>query len=356
MATVQQAAPQSISDYVRKVSESDPKTALEIVIAETERVRRQAEIAQIEHREQAEVVFGPNGLQASNMAGIWRMARMFADSDLVPDHFKKKPANCFIAIQMAMRCKVDPFAFLQKCYIVHGRPAIETQLAVAMANSSGIFKGRIHYELSGEADKRQCRAWAVIADDGEIVEETITVRMAKDSGWWDKKGSLWPQMTDLFLKYRAAMWLIRTNAPEVLMGLLSQEEATDAAGELPATQPFPRRLDELTERLNGSGSPVVDATEDKPQDLPAEENTNGEADAPVDSETTTSTTFDADTFFASLSEELDSTEAILAVGKIEARYLDTAPDDEAKALVKKVCHDRREAIRASRGGKETVAQ
>ena len=369
MATVQ-SAPQTINDYVRKVSESDPKTALEIIMAETERVRRSAEIAAIEHREQSEVVFGPNGLQATNMAGIWRMAKLFSESDLVPDHFKRKPANCFIAIQMAMRCKVDPFAFLQKCYIVHGRPAIETQLAVAMANSSGIFKGRIHYEMSGDGDKRQCRAWASIKDSDEIVEETVSIKMAKDMGWWDKKdrhgnlSSLWPKMPELMLKYRAAMWLIRTNAPEVLMGLLSKEEAVDTVGsEFGTQEQLPRGLDDLTNRLNGTSSQNGngEAAQDASSETADAEQTESASATDEQAETQQSDSQaqnppqsdkpDVDTLLANLSDELGNADAILQVAAIASRYLDSAPDEETKGLVTKMCEERRNEIRAARGGK-----
>lgn len=54
---------------------------------------------------------------------------------------------------------------------------------------------------------------------GEKVEgPKVTVKMAKDLGWWDKNGSYWPRMTEMMLKYRAAAYFARAECPEVLMG------------------------------------------------------------------------------------------------------------------------------------------
>lgn len=196
----------------------------------------------------------------------WRVAQMFASSTIVPDQFRNQPANCFIAIHMAMRCKTDPFMFLQKCYVVHGRPAIETQLAVALANSSGVFKTRISYKLEGKGDDRQCTASAVTADNGERVEQVVTVKIAKEMGWWGKKDSLWPRMTDLMLQYRSAMWLIRTNAPEVLMGMLSKEEAQDVGRDPDAIDVasfVPQTLDDMAARLEGQQQPTPEESSEQ---------------------------------------------------------------------------------------------
>lgn len=47
--------------------------------------------------------------------------------------------------------------------------------------------------------------------------------MAKDEGWYQKKGSKWQTMPDLMLRYRSATFLIRTTAPEISMGLTKDE-------------------------------------------------------------------------------------------------------------------------------------
>lgn len=228
----QQQAPrgQQVTEYAKANIDKDPQAVLEMVLAETERVKSEAERERQDSILMANVEFTAQGLRPKDMAGVWRMARMYSASSLVPVHFQGKVADCAIAIQMALRCKVDPMAFLQKCYIVYGRPSIETTLAVAMANTSGVLKSRITYRLEGEGAARKCTAIATLKESGEVINSEVSVRIAHAMGWWDKKDSLWPKMTDLMLQYRSAMWLIRAYMPEVLMGIYSIDEARDMEG------------------------------------------------------------------------------------------------------------------------------
>lgn len=160
---------------------------------------------------------------------VWRIANALAKSDLVPDHFKRKPENCFLACQMAFRCGVDPMAFLQKSYVIAGKPAIETQLALAMVNSSGLLKGSIRYKHDGKGKDRSCTAYCTEAATGEVLQHTLLWHTVEAEGWVAKKGSKWISDPLLMLEYRSAMRLIRTHFPEVLLGMYTREEAEEMA-------------------------------------------------------------------------------------------------------------------------------
>lgn len=207
---------------------------------------------------------------------LQRVAELYANSDMVPSHFRGKIENCFIGLQMAVRLGVDPFMFLQKCYVIHGRPAIETQLAVALANSAGVFDGPIRYEMGGEGDGYGCTAWAVHKGMSERCEQQVTIGMAKKMGWWGKKDSLWPKMTGQMLKYRSAMWLIRHECPEVIMGLLSRDEAVDTFGDdtievrhAPSQAADTPSHEEQAEALTNPREAPVDPTPKPPKETPA---------------------------------------------------------------------------------------
>lgn len=179
-----------------------------------------------------------NWLDSNKYNHLWRAAQMLASSDLVPDHFKNKPANCFIATQMAIRLGVEPMMMLQKTYIVHGKPGIESTLALALVNASGVFDGSPEYVFEGQGESRQCYAKATETTTGrEKVGPTITVKQAKASGWWASNVN-WQHHTDLMLSYRACLWMIRTTHPEVLMGMMTQDELIDVGiPKVVSTQP-----------------------------------------------------------------------------------------------------------------------
>ena len=149
--SVANSPPASIADYLTTLSKSSPEVALQISLAETERSKANAARAAEEYRAMAEVTFDGKGrIARANMAGLYRLANIYASSKIVPDHYKGSQPDCFIACQMAARLGVDPLAYMQKSYIVHGKPGIEAQLAIAMLNTSGKIKGRIMYRAEGE--------------------------------------------------------------------------------------------------------------------------------------------------------------------------------------------------------------
>lgn len=251
------AGPPVMGEFARQVFDQEPKVALELVLAENERIR-------IESRQNSAVEITPDGFKVTSLAGIYRLGEMYSRSHMVPDAFRGKPADCAIGVQLAMRWGIDPFMLFQKMYVVHGKPAIESQLAIALANAAGVFTTRIAYRMEGDegTDDRRCVAYATMADTSQVVEETVSVEIAKKMGWWTKRDSLWPKMTDLMLKYRSAMWLIRTNTPEVLMGFMSKEEAVELDNGSVSAAPAdrPTSLDDLAARLEtpSLGTPVAE--------------------------------------------------------------------------------------------------
>lgn len=216
-----------------------------------------------------------------------RVAKMFASSSLVPEAFRAGPtekqaqeaiSNCYIALQMAMRCNCDPFMFLQNMYVIKGKPGIEAKLAIALTNASKTFSGPIRYHLEGEGRARKCVAYATDATTGDRIEETVTMEMAHAEGWYDRKDSRgqycskWRTLPDLMLQYRAAMFLIRLHCPEVIMGMQSREEVEDVEGPVTIDQGAPvriadtRSLDALAEKL----APEADSAPDSDGDATPE--------------------------------------------------------------------------------------
>lgn len=200
--------------------------ALQRAIQETERLRAENE----EMRQLADVKIGQNGFDGANMAALWRIAGIFSKSNILPKHFNGSRENCFIILGLAQRLLVDPFALMQKAYMVHGKIGLEAQAVIAIANRSGRLKGSIKFELTGQGDSRQCRAYATL-DDGSVVEEVMSVQIAKSMGWWNKSDSLWPKMTDLMLRYRSASWLCRVYLPDIMLGIEFSDELRDRGPE-----------------------------------------------------------------------------------------------------------------------------
>lgn len=162
---------------------------------------------------------------------LQRQAKMFASSSLVPKEFQGNIANCAIGIGIAKRLGADPFMVLQNVDIIHGRPSFRATFLIAMVNSSGRFEP-LQFRMDGTegTGDRSCIAWAKSKDDGTVLDgPKITLAMAKAEGWSTKAGSKWLTMPELMLRYRAAAFFARLYAPDITLGILTAEEAQDAA-------------------------------------------------------------------------------------------------------------------------------
>ena len=196
---------------------------------------------------------------AQSMAGLMKAASMLAPSDIIPDTFKNKPANVLIALEMANRMGASPFAVMQSMYIVYGNPSFSSKFLIACFNSCGRFTS-IKYEFFGEpnADGYGCRAWATEKATGEVVKSIdVTISMAKAEGWYGKNGSKWKTMPQLMLQYRAATFLIRTVAPELAMGLRTEDEIIDTIDVTPSVESASMEVAKEIEKINAT-SQVVD--------------------------------------------------------------------------------------------------
>lgn len=159
-----------------------------------------------------------------------RMAVMLSKSTMIPETYRNNIADCTIALEMSRRIGMNVLAVMQNLYVVHGRPAWSSQFLIACVNASGRFSP-LRYLMTGTkgTDTQGCIAWAQ-DDAGEKLESPeVTVGMAKAEGWFQKNGSKWRTMPDLMLRYRAATLFARTYAPELTMGIHTDEEIIDIA-------------------------------------------------------------------------------------------------------------------------------
>lgn len=237
------------------------------------------------------------------------MAESLANSSIIPEAFRNtimvkdyydnqakkwifKPesnpngiSNCIIALNMAQRLGADPMMIMQNLYLVDGRPSWSSQFIIAAINSSGRYSP-LRFDITGgeeeveipyavtewvynkETKKREpvesnqvarvknykCVAWVIEKATGERLESTpITMEMAVKEGWYQKNGSKWQSMPEQMLRYRAASFFGRIYAPDLLMGLKTQEEEQDSVIDVtppePAIQAIPVTLDSIKQNV-----------------------------------------------------------------------------------------------------------
>jgi hypothetical protein len=176
----------------------------------------------------------------------WRVAKAFADSKMVPAHFQGNTAGVFVVLHMATRMELDPFMVLQNMYMVHGKPGMETKLALALVNTRGPFKAPISWEFDDEKNPTSCTAIAYLKTSGEKRSYTLDWETVVAEGWNKDKQtqgggvqkSKWNTLRKLMFCYRSAIFLIRTVCPEVILGLSTFDELQDINGEVVDVTPI----------------------------------------------------------------------------------------------------------------------
>ena len=216
---------------------------------------------------------------------LQRCATLLANSTLVPevyrlwkvekngDRIKNDSAisNCVVCLNMANRMGADPLMVAQNMNVIEGRPSWSSIFIIASINKCGHFSP-LRFDISepgeeteatfkyvewvdGANGKRRpedregklvvkhqsCRAWAIEKATGTRLDgPLITIQLALDEGWIQKKGSKWRTMPEVMLRYRAASMFGKLYAPELLMGLQSKEELEDIIeGEVIESEPAP---------------------------------------------------------------------------------------------------------------------
>jgi hypothetical protein len=204
-----------------------------------------------------------------------RVCKMFANSELVPDMYKvtdKNPlekaiSNCMIAVEMAQRIGASPLMIMQNMVIIYGRPSWSSKFLVATVNTCGRFNplqyrftekgmlGKVDYTgytktwvnptrpdekgyyrndaktVTFDGTKVmdiECIAFTTAKGSDEVLESSpVSIRLAIQEGWYTKSGSKWKTMTRQMLIYRAASFWTNAYAPELSMGMKTDDEVRD---------------------------------------------------------------------------------------------------------------------------------
>ena len=176
-------------------------------------------------------------------AEAWKMANVLASTSIVPEAYQGKPANCLVALEMSNRIGVSPIMVMQNLDIIYGRPAWRSTFILSVIKTCGQFRD-VTYQWHGQQgqDNYGCRLIAVSTATGQPVQgEWVTVKIAKDEGWFTRKGSKWATMPGQMLAYRAASWFGRMHCPEILLGMHSADEVQEfkEVQDAPVVNPAP---------------------------------------------------------------------------------------------------------------------
>jgi hypothetical protein len=207
---------------------------------------------------------------------LWRVAKAFSMSGMVPAHFQGKPESCMVALMYAQQLGEHPMVMFQEVTVINGRPETSARFAIARANKSGLLAGPITWKARGQGETLEVQASAVLRQTGEEIAATVSMREAVADGW--TRNSKYKSIPEQMLRWRAATRLINLYIPEVLFGLRVKDEIDPVSVRNVTPTTGNTIVSELNEKiLAGKESPSVEildahpVAQDEPTTPPAED-------------------------------------------------------------------------------------
>jgi hypothetical protein len=173
-----------------------------------------------------QIPFGVGGLTPTTFQEAWSFANALAKSTIVPDRFRNKPADCFIAMEYAANLRVPTLTLMKHFMVVNGSPAIwgDLMLAIVMNHPQYEYHKRF---TRGSGDQRE-GVFEIKRKGHELHIQTFSVADAKRAELWlNPKKDPWLKYGERMLEWRAQGWGCRDKFPDALCGLISVEEARD---------------------------------------------------------------------------------------------------------------------------------
>jgi hypothetical protein len=145
-----------------------------------------------------------------------KLAHAFSEAKMIPDHYKKSPGDCYIAIKLAQRFKMDPWTLMQELYLIQGKPMMSGKLATAILNNSLADPLRPTY--SSEGDERTITLTGRPEREAGPLTVTLKVKDAKT------QNEQWKKNPDQMLMYSASRMWGRRYTPDILLGIVFDDE------------------------------------------------------------------------------------------------------------------------------------
>jgi len=168
-------------------------------------------------------------LDTARFNHVWRIASAIAAATLLPDHLRldrnKKPlpekqvqSNVFCVVSQAIRWGFDPYAVVDETYVVAGRLGYQGKLIAAVVNARSGLKENLSFAYSGSGQDRMVTVYGYFVGEKEPRTITLSVAQAKTAN------KMWTSDPDQKLAYSGATKWARRHSPEVMLGVLTDDD------------------------------------------------------------------------------------------------------------------------------------
>ena len=170
--------------------------------------------------------------EPQSFSELMTFADTMARSDLLPDHFKAKPANIVSAIIAGREVGLSAYQSLQSIAVIKGRATLWGDAVLGLVRAQPKICEYVKEWSEGEGELEVAYCEAKRRDQADPVRIAFSVKDAAMAGLWMKRGkdgqdTPWTNYPSRMLKMRARSWCLRDTFPDILRGMAVAEEVAD---------------------------------------------------------------------------------------------------------------------------------
>ena len=162
-------------------------------------------------------------LVPQSLRDAMELAKIMADSDMVPKDYKGKPGNVLIAVQMGAEVGLAPMAAIQSIAVINGKPGLYGDVGKAILLSKGFIIEEDDVETIKKTGMGRCK---ITRPGHPPCERTFSLDSARSAGLIGNAGP-WTQYKERQMAWRAFWFAARDIAADLLKGLSGAEEVID---------------------------------------------------------------------------------------------------------------------------------
>lgn len=151
-----------------------------------------------------------------------RIAQSLSQSNLVPDAYRGRANDCFVAINMGAEIGLEPFQAIQSIAVIEGKPCLYGDGLIGVVRASPLCEW-IKETLSEDGKTATCETKR--KGEPHTVTATYSMTDAMQAGIDSKYN--WKKHPKRMLQMRARSFCLRDAYPDLLKGLGMVEEMVD---------------------------------------------------------------------------------------------------------------------------------
>ncbi len=183
------------------------------------------------------------GITPRNIEDAYRLSKCLASSSLVPSHFKGRPDDILVALQMGAEVGLKPMQSLQNIAIIKGRATLWGDAMMALV--------KMHPDLEDVKEYMETDEIAICKIKRKNQTEHVCKFSKEDAvkaHLWGKNA--WSTYPKRMLQMRARAFALRDTFPDALCGIQMAEEVRDYQNNTENKKEEPIKIEEKpTNRL-----------------------------------------------------------------------------------------------------------